>query len=237
MKKGISGLKIFLISTLILGIIVIYKTYVRTGYICLILGGGYLILWRKKFSYYIKMIPIILLFLGGIGFKIMTDPVLILKITDQRANGQRKTSDQIGSGRGLLWKMAVKNWQESPPINMLLGNGMMKSYALMATTKVGAPLASHNGYLDILQHTGLVGLSLFVFYLSVIFRYAQRARDALIKKRLTALFILLVVSFFFQGGHFFWVDCLIAFTLAKCIIEKREISEKKLEENTLALDN
>lgn len=238
MKAKISGLKVFIISVLILGLVVIYKTYVRTGYICLILGGGYLLLWRKKISYYIKMTPILILFMGGIAFKILTDPILLMRLTDQSVHNKKGPStDQLGSGRGLIWRMAIKNWSESPPINVMLGNGMKKSMDLMATTPVGAPLVSHNGYLDVLQHSGLVGISLFLFYLSVIFRYAQRARDALIKKRLTAFFILLVVSFFFQGGHFFWMDCLIAFTLAKCILEKREISEKKLEENRLALDN
>jgi O-antigen ligase len=228
-KKRFSFRYVFVVGVIFLGLMVIYQTYVRTGYVCLLVGLLYLYLWNKKLVYYVKLFPIFLLVTSLLVIKVANDPILILKLTDQTVNSKRskkkKSMDKIGSGRGLIWRSAVANWKDSPAINMILGNGMNKSLELMGQSEVGAPLVSHNGILDVLQHTGLLGLSLYLFFVGTIYKYARKARDEIIKKKLISLIIVLIISFIFQGGHFFWLDCLLAFTLAQCIVEKREINE------------
>jgi hypothetical protein len=84
--------------------------------------------------------------------------------------------ERTGSGRAVFQQLALSHLLERGLVDTLCGEGVAAIRDFM-TQSFGIAIGSHNDWLDIVFGTGLVGLSLFLWFHLRLFRQATRMRD------------------------------------------------------------
>lgn len=139
------------------------------------------------------------------------------------------TGDPTLTGRTALWQYVLYRWEESPYLGQGYGAlwqvGPQMGAYLRAAHVVWMMNEAHNGYLDVLAQTGIVGIILLgVFLFSgclVLLFTRQNKRDESNVWKWFAMYLTLGMllyniteTTFFQGGDWFLFVAMCAFTLS-----------------------
>ncbi len=118
-------IKIFDILVIALGFFVLYKTYVRTGYVMFFIGFFFVAYFEYGIRRIYKLIPVI----GLLGFATFylynNDNVLQRRIAQRNIyqHSGNSTIDKVSSGRITLTMVNLKNYSESDLLTKLVWNG------------------------------------------------------------------------------------------------------------------
>ncbi len=127
-----------------------------------------------------------------------------------RKSGQVR---EIGSGRPTIAKAALKNWYEEGFVGHTIGLGYMYGITKMDKAGVGKIFA-HNGFIQILQQEGLIGIILFFLFLYSLLKYILRFKSNKYYTISMALFLAYIMEKLLQGNFVFALVLLLAIFLA-----------------------
>lgn len=213
-------MKVIYLALCLLGLWVEIQTYARTGFAITFVAGSYLIFINKNIQYYLKIsIPLIVLCLLAYNYYLSS------KILQMRIEGtntyqiQSHTKADLGSGRFKFQENAIDNWSSSEIDVIFIGLGIEIAMDMMKED-VGLRIYAHNGFVDILQFNGLIGVFIYIMFLFYIIIFILANKSSPYYKLTVALLLAYLVSTFFQGEHFFLADVILALGLA--LLVKKE---------------
>lgn len=203
-----------------LGTYIMFKTYVRTGLVMMVAGMLYVALKRKdKFKYFKLMIASSL---AALVFFVVyiNDTVIQMRMSDQTIYNQEGS---VGSGRLLYWYHAVDNWYTEGFESIVIGLGQEYARDLMYED-VGNKIFAHNGFIQILQAEGLIGIGLYIGFLLNYYLFIRRKRKSNYYIINIALLITYLFMMMFQGGVAFFMMFYLALFVA--LLAKDELQDK-----------
>src|SRR5690606_11536792 len=167
--------KFFEICVILLGLYVLYSTYVRTGYLMVFIGSIVLFVgyFRSQYLVYYFFVFSILAFLATYMFN--RDEVLRNKLLDNYENSNTE-EDNLGSGRILFLKASFDIWLEANSIDKIFGLGLQE-YKEEMFKKVGQRIYAHNGFVSALVKDGLVGFLLYVYFIGLLIVESYRSNS------------------------------------------------------------
>lgn len=217
--------KTFFLSIIFIGLWGLIQTYARTGYVILLIGFVYLFFNKKNILFYLKaLIPILLLSLGVVYYY-NNNEALQMRIEGKTIYSSSDVSP--GSGRIKFAYHAFDNWYSSDIGGLLIGLG--KELALdMMKKDVGLRIYAHNGFLDVLQFNGLIGVTLYLLFLFFLIRFLLNNRKNIYYKLNITIFLGYLVSQLFQGERYFLADLIfgVSLTLLTTTINNNSKGEK-----------
>jgi len=203
-------------SIFILSIYCLWHTYVRNGYLGLLLFWMiYLFRWKKR--YFI----VFLIVLMGLGFwKSSTVQSVFWKADTWDREQNLNTAS---SGRIMLWSHNLNIFLEMPFYRKMIGSGL-GSESDRVIGKEDEIWSSHNDYITLLMTLGVIGLllyiSIFILLLLDIIFYSKHNRAQSIY--LSAIFVCLCTSmvtngyvFRFETSQTFWLIIGCAYNLTR----------------------
>lgn len=178
---------------ILINMLAIFKTGARTYLAAVVaLAGTYVFcIFRSKS----KRIGAIVL--GGIAFAgaLFTSESFINKMKysmDQLSIDGFSLLDALTSSRSLIWSNDIRLFfQKSNLIKLLFGGGFDYSYELNASWTYR--IQAHNGFLEVLLSTGILG---FVLYLCILFKVLKHASNDVFLYKMVLIVYLPVVLFF-----------------------------------------
>jgi hypothetical protein len=153
--------KLFLLALMMILCVLIYFSFSRTIWISAIFMWGLFFLLYKKYKYLIVLAS--LLVLTAVLFprsieRFQKEIDYILGHYDHQF--EEGFSGSLGAGRVWLWNSAYNHYLSFDPVSKIIGQG---SY-----------FGSHNQYIAILLRNGIIGVIIFVGFISKIYRELQR---------------------------------------------------------------
>lgn len=211
------------LSLLAVGLTASFLTLVRTG--LLMFGASILMLLITSRKWlHVGLAIAVLLGAAAAGLYLFeSSDTFRLRILGLNAMmvEQDVTLNQIGSGRLFFWATALERLFTSSLIEQLFGFGptLAKDYMYEA---IGLRIYAHNGFIDILQFYGYVGLLAYLMmvlqFFKILFALPRSSRYfTLLAINLTAYFMGMMV----QGERYFLVDALLAFSLVGATVAGR----------------
>ena len=181
--------KVFISILIIMALYCLYKSYVRTAYLGLVVFMAVgLFIYNKK-----------LFFIGGAGLAVVAIIAwslitLIFHDIVEVAEGSRD-ADRIASGRPYIWKHNMGEFSKLTIDRQLAGVGVgNRSHVL--STGIGKDnfWNSHNDFLEVMIQTGVIGFLLFLIMQILLFR-------AIIKmpRSERGIFLALFIAVFFMN--------------------------------------
>lgn len=197
-----------------IGIFFLYKIFVRTGYILLIIGLVVLFIRQLNYKSLKYFVLIIAISIAGLTYFYNSNEAFRKKISDDYT-GQQKNDNlsRYGSGRFLFALTNIKNWEESSIIIQFVGNGEEISKDLMEK-KIGKRLFSHNGFVDVLIQNGIIGLLIYIGFIISYYKTIRSMRNNPFYDLCNANFFMYLTMQLLQGGFFFIFDIVLAFNLS-----------------------
>jgi O-antigen ligase len=137
--------------------------------------------------------------------------------------------------RVRLWHTALRIWQEHPVVGAGLGSYKTQFYIYKVPGEYGAHGHPHNDFLNMLVHSGIVGIAAFAFIFIRYFRMIGGARRTLglqdPRRSLLVAAVLVPVAFFVGGvGQCFLTDeevgQLFWFVVALFVAVAREVRDE-----------
>ena len=156
-------------------------TYSKSFFLCLILLLGMYILWlfRDRKVFFGSLIVIVIMLVAAGMLLLEFTPLMVIL---HRFTGT-KTLSKMTTGRSdmflLYWAQITKNFET---FSIGLGH---KAYRLFKDP--------HNLYLEIMYHTGLVGLTLFAMYVSAMIWEARKKIRGLRGRNFFSRYAVLIV--------------------------------------------
>ena len=201
------GLKVWIISLIILGFYFLIFTYTRTGLAALIISVVYYMYSINKGFQIIKLIFILSFIFIPVYFVFKTNESLTNKLIDKRTDSELSV-ETAGSGRYVIWSINLKHWTELSIEEKIFGVGNERALTYMQS-KIGKPFFSHNEFIDVLLINGLLGLILYLFYLVGLIKFIRKKTGG-VRNFVSATFVSYLIIMFFQGGHFFLFEMIFA---------------------------
>lgn len=96
--------------------------------------------------------------------------------------------DSYGSGRALLYQMALFDIINSNPLAIILGKGIYSNVAFFEFS-IGRSIVTHNGWIDTFYQFGLIGLTLFASCIISLFVRCKRIIKAIPQEGWVLLFM------------------------------------------------
>lgn len=206
--------KIFFFLLIILGLWIEIQTYARTGFAVVFVGGGFLLLYKKSFKFYLKLlVPLTALFFILIYYY-NSSKVLQMRMAGTNIYMKKsKTETYGGSGRLVFGYYAIDNWYSTDFAGIFIGLGTELAKDMMKED-VGLRIYAHNGYIDVLQFNGIIGAMIYLFFLFFLIKYIFDNRFNKYYKLTIAVLFGYLISMLFQGEHYFLADFIFALTLS-----------------------
>lgn len=202
---------------LIVGIIALYKTYIRTGYLIFI--GSMVVYMYKTYHprYVIRYISLVLVFIGFSIYSISTDEVLRNRIFQNSIYSEKENKtieiDNYGSGRPDFWKASINIWYESNTLEKLLGIGGLEFQKRMFKS-VGLEIGSHNIFFDTLVRNGLFGLYFLIMMFINLYLLSMRDKKTKFGILTISIFWGYILYLFVQGGPFVYTSIILSLIFA-----------------------
>lgn len=163
-KSLINIRRLFITAIIALALYCLYKSYVRTAYL------GLLVFFFCFLFFYKKKLLLIFgsVFVAGIlvslplWSKIFHDVVAVYE-------GKRAT-ERIASGRPYIWQHNLSEFAELSFDRKLAGVGIGNRYQVLRTGQGDNIWNSHNDFLEVMMQTGIVGFILFMILQVLIFK-------------------------------------------------------------------
>lgn len=214
--------KSFYALLIALGMYILYKTYVRTGLFIAASGFLYILFRRQDRFKYIKLTIASSLIATVFFFVYSSDNVMQMRLSDQTVYNEE---GDVGSGRLKYWYHAVDNWYSEGAESMLIGLGQEYARELMYQD-VGNKIFAHNGFIQILQAEGLIGIGLYLGFFLNFFLFIRRKRQSRYYLINMSILIAYISMMMFQGGVLFYM--LLYLAIYAALLDKDKISCKKI---------
>lgn len=157
--------RLFLGLLFILGFFYLFNTYVRTGIAMFIVGIIPILLHSGRKSIKNAMMVIIVgLIIALMLSQVISDDVLVNRLTGKSKYGSEDSIKEIGSGRVSFWMTGVHIFKETDLREKVLGLGETELLNRM-NHEIGLKIVTHNAFFDLLLINGILGLFLFLLYL------------------------------------------------------------------------
>lgn len=217
-------MKIVIGILIIYGLYILLFTYTRTGLVALLISLVYYFMKNLVRNNFFQLVIILSIVSLPVYYIVSNNESIQNKILDKRNDDQVLSSDNVGSGRFVMWNNSINIWLESDQFEKLLGLGKDEALERMKV-KIGKPFFSHNEFLDVLIRYGLVGLILYLIYLRSLYLFI--ARNTLKGSGSMAIYISYLINLFFQGGHFFVFEIFFALYIVYDYKRKIEFQQRQ----------
>ncbi|MBU1102854.1 O-antigen ligase family protein [Patescibacteria group bacterium] len=220
-KKAVSW-RIFYAATIVLNIFIMYKTQTRGAALALVAAIFVLALFLifaskeslaqlplrqplKLKKYATAGLVIIILAIGLIWLN--RDSAFVKKFPTLARLTHISLKETTSQTRLMAWQMSLQGFKEHP----IFGWGP-ENYNVLFNKYYNPNLypvenwfdRSHNAYLDVLVHTGLVGLAVYLAIFVLAFRFLWRARkEGKINYQTAAIFTVILVAYAIQNIFLF----------------------------------
>lgn len=134
-----------------------------------------------------------------------------------------KDSDDVTSGRGPLYELAIEQWEKS----LMLGNGW-GSYVLASHEEFGASaygsdyIHAHNDYLELLCDIGLLGAAVYIVFIAWLVKGTYRIRNNGYFQKFSFAYIIFFVLYGLTGTPLFIISNFV-FLLVIILIKEKGI--------------
>lgn len=202
--KKINPIKVLIF---LFGCFILYKTYVRTGFMMFFIGMFILLKIEYGLKKLYKIAPLVILLGFGAYSVYQSDFALQGRIKQENiySNDDSFSIDKLSSGRLTLSFVNLENWAGDGFFSIMFGLGFEYSTDLMLED-INLRKASHNGFVDALVHNGLVGLILYTLFLRAIYRQIKKSKKSCYYSLGIASFIAFLLFILFQGGNVFLLE-------------------------------
>lgn len=212
--------RIYLSVLLILGFYFLVFTYVRTGMAMVVIGAIPIMLYFLRQNIKAKLR---LVFFGGVLSVLISGWVLTNETLQNRIIGKRTVAnasefdsfETYGSGRGLIYMYALETFLEANFLEKMIGIGQTEQ-KLNMEKKLGSALTPHNGFLLLLLNNGIIGLSLFIFFLKKIWTLISKLHSSQ-NNLLKGLFFAYVLMTFLQNYDMIYEYVLLVIAISYSI--------------------
>jgi O-antigen ligase len=194
----------------------LYQTYVRTGFLALMVGLAVYVF--KSFSVKKSIIIIVAVLLISAIFSLVAmemSPVFVMRMTGTNLYQDEASADQIGSGRFDFWEQALNGPFSEGYSGFLMGVGLEHTKDYMESI-IGLRIFSHNGFLDAYQTNGILGFVIFILYFVFLFKFICKKCNSNYKPLALALYFQMLIVQLVQGGVFFWYYIMFSVTIGLC---------------------
>ena len=186
----------------VITIIILLLSFRRTNFLILLIGMYFLIFKLKIFkSFFIRIIPLIMLVLFVFGDFLLQDISLVLE------NRERilKVENYRNEGRLLETELAFKSISKSY-LTLFFGSGNLfnsaNNYGFYSADSNTYTRPIHNDYARILFGSGLIGLLLYLVFLVSIYLNLQKLKPSRNCQNYNLIYnfnLFLIISLFFIG--------------------------------------
>ena len=159
---------------------------------------------KNKIRKVLKMIPFVAILTALLFSYYQNNEVLKMRFQDQNIYNQYEniSYDNFGSGRLRIVTYAINNWWNEGPISIFIGLGEALAREKMSYTK-GTAVFAHNGFIEILQTDGILGILLYFNFISLLYKGIKKNNDSHYYKLSLSLMLMYLTGMFFQGGDNF----------------------------------
>ncbi len=201
----------------LLGMYLLFLSFVRTGYLMFIVG---LIVLYKPSKLSIRQIAISMIVLSilviGISYLLQTNDLFYNRVFDIRNNQQ----SELGSGRLLFWRATVDLWLSGGYFELLFGHGS-EALTQQMYDVTGLRVFSHSEVFTQLGQNGLIGLVIFIGSIVSMFRFVWKKRACPSFKLSITMLTIYLSAMIIQGGVIFPFDVFMALIFAKLTLENK----------------
>lgn len=209
--------KIVYLFIALLGIVNIYMTYVRTGYVMLILGLLFFVYIGTNYKEKIKALVLIIVASFTLIYFANTDLLInrLFNISKYSSSNEVISYDPeaLSSGRTLFWAINLVEWWNSDYLVKVLGLGEDVARDNMEKT-IGLRVFSHNGFVDSFIENGIIGLFLFLGMFYYILKLLINNKDSTFFSLAATTALMFILMTFFQGGYYFLMDLFLGMNFA-----------------------
>jgi hypothetical protein len=216
------SMKLLYVSTITLGIVVVYLTYVRTGYFMLVTGILILYLDKVNLKTFFKSLLLGVSIYLVVFYLFENSYIFRARIEDKSiySNNSNDWFSQVGSGRLVFSSININEWIGSNLIAFTIGIGEEVAMDNMYK-KIGFRIFSHNGFVDIAITNGLLGIIIYSIFFRKWFITFKRNPNNQFYRLLFAYWMVYIAFMLVQGGVYFLSDIFIALTLSLFILNNQ----------------
>lgn len=174
--------------------------------------GGTLSFAKQNASSMIKIFigGTLLVFIGGSW--LLSNEVLMNRIYGRGQYNTEDSFESLGSGRGGIFISSMEIFNEASIIEKMFGIGQEEQINRIAK-KTGMTIGSHNAFLDFLLISGLVGMSLFLFYIRNVFQFIKKSMPSKYKTLAFSLLVAYVIMCLVQGYDWLYANLLLMLSI------------------------
>lgn len=211
----------FLLFLIVLGVYVLFKTYVRTGMV--MFGFGSLILlWKSPLFGFNKVHKIFTFFLlfGLIVLLYKSDDVLQMRLADKtnsEYHDNKSYFERFGSGRLVIAFSSIQVFLQSDLIEKFTGIGQ-EELKKRNGDNIGIAVYSHNGFIDYLLFNGIIGFIIYMFFYYHFWRMINES--AQFKAIGMAFFAMFIIYNLVQGGEYFFINVFVMLIISLLFNDK-----------------
>mgnify|MGYP000959256070 CR=1 FL=1 len=206
-----------------LGVINIYLTFVRTGYVMLVVGLLFFIYIGTNYIQKIKAFVLVIVAIFTFIYFANTDLLINRLFNISKYNPSSQTinydPEAISSGRTLFWAINIAEWWNADYAVKVLGLGEEVARENMERT-IGLRIFSHNGFVDSFIENGIIGLLLFLGMFFYILKLVIKNKSSTYFSLVSTSALMFFFMNIFQGGFYFLMDLLLALNFALVNITK-----------------
>lgn len=216
--------KFFLIAVFVFGLYILVETYVRTGFFMFIFGALPILFSSKKINFgYLKITISSVFIISLIVFFISSNTAFYNRLTGNNKYYVENSFDKFGSGRGALFLNSIEIFNELNLLNKFIGIGQTSQKIKMGQ-KLGIAVIPHNGFLELLITNGIVGLSVFLYFLFILRKIYVRFKYFNSSILLKALFYSYIILTLFQTYNMIYSSLFLALSIG-LVASERIIAE------------
>jgi O-antigen ligase len=206
----------FLAGCALVGGYSLILTLARTGWVMLAFGLLAFAFYQRKYSE--KFFGVLVLGSSLLTLLVLfnTNDMFQMRILGLNAYtvNTAVAGEEIDSGRTDFWRAALSNYITADPMTILFGYGPSEAKERMFDA-VGRNIYAHNGFIDILQFYGIVGIAafsgMFVSFVGIVRRVPP---SDFLRPLSIAMLFAFVVQMMVQGERIFIADMLFTLCLA-----------------------
>lgn len=202
----------------------IYKSYVRTGWLMLIIGIATLGLSNTNIYKRIRnIISLFLLLVVTSGLLYSFSDTFRMRLSGStRYSTSNEVIDLKGSGRAQFWINGVELWENSNTIGeYLFGVGVTKVKE-NNRKKTGMAVFSHSQFIDALAQHGILGIFLLLLFYGSLYNLIRQHQDSKMYRLNLSLWSSAVVFSLFQSEMYFIYA--LVFAISLCSLDCEEES-------------
>lgn len=221
--------KLLWYAVLFCGFYATYAAYTRMGW--LLLGIGVVYYLKNKIKFYhliaISLIGVLVIFSSD-SVSIGEDSAIYKRLIGESKHTTNKDLDlnTLTSGRMNIILTSLENVVDEGGVSFFIGIG--KDYSTyMTSVKMGAPYVAHNRFVEIFCYGGIFALLLFFIYIFHLRKIVKSINTRNSQKKLvSALFLLLIITYFPSHGFNLFSDFLFGGILAYAKLSDDDLSFK-----------